>query len=60
MSSKKKFRILQIELLDDVREKLTASLYVRWDFEDMKKDRISSIEKLIKNPKGKNNSYLNC
>ena len=49
----KEFRIQQIELLDDVREKLTASLYVRWDFEEMKKDRISSIEKLIKNHKGK-------
>ena len=49
----KEFRILHIELLDDVREKLTASLYVRWDFEDMKKDTISSIEKLVKNHKGK-------
>ncbi|MEC7618115.1 MAG: DNA polymerase III subunit alpha, partial [Bacteroidota bacterium] len=49
----KEFRIQQIELLDDVREKLTASLYVRWDYEEMKKDCISSIEKLIKNHKGK-------
>ncbi|MEC8286115.1 MAG: DNA polymerase III subunit alpha, partial [Bacteroidota bacterium] len=49
----KEFRIQQIELLDDVRKKLTASLYVRWDFEEMKKDCISSIEKLIKNHKGK-------
>ena len=49
----KEFRIQQIELLDDVREKLTASLYVRWDFEEMKKDRISSIEKLVKKHKGK-------
>ncbi|MEC9232172.1 MAG: DNA polymerase III subunit alpha, partial [Bacteroidota bacterium] len=49
----KEFRIQQIELLDEVREKLTASLYVRWDYEEMKKDCISSIEKLIKNHKGK-------
>ncbi|GIR60345.1 MAG: hypothetical protein CM15mP65_29260 [Crocinitomicaceae bacterium] len=54
----KEFRIQQIELLDDVREKLTASLYVRWDYEEMKKDCISSIEKLIKNHKGKKTTYI--
>ena len=49
----KEFRIQQIELLDDVREKLTSSLFLRWDYEEMKQSSISSIEKLVKNHKGK-------
>ena len=49
----KEFRILQIEVLDDVREKLANALYIRWDYEMLNKDQVSQLEKLFKKHKGK-------
>ena len=49
----KEFRIQQIDVLDDIRDKLSNSLYLRWDFESLKDDQISLLEKLISKHKGK-------
>ena len=49
----KEFRIQQIDVLDDIRDKLSNSLYLRWDFESLKDDQISSLEKLFSKHKGK-------
>ena len=49
----KEFRIQQIDVLDDIRDKLSNSLYLRWDFESLKDDQISLLEKLILKHKGK-------
>ena len=49
----KEFRIQQIDVLDDIRDKLSNSLYLRWDFESLKNDQISLLEKLISKHKGK-------
>ena len=49
----KEFRIQQIELLSDVREKLTTSIYLRWDYELLKEAQIKNVNKLFKQHKGK-------
>ena len=49
----KEFRIQQIELLDDVRNKLTNTIYLRWDYELLKEEQVQNITKLLKKHKGK-------
>ena len=49
----KEFRIQQIELLDDVRNKLTNTIYLRWDYELLKEEQVQNITKLFKKHKGK-------
>ena len=49
----REFRILQIEVLDDVRDKLANTLYLRWDYKMLNKDQVSQLEKLFKKHKGK-------
>ena len=51
----KEFRITQIELLSDVREKLSKSIYLRWDYEVLKDSQIKELSKLFKSFKGKKN-----
>jgi len=51
----KEFRIQQIELLTDLREKLTNKIYLRWDYELIKKKQIQDLGKLFKKFKGKKN-----
>ena len=38
----KEFRIQQIEVLDDVREKLANSLFLRWDYQFIDKKRLKA------------------
>ena len=52
-SSKKEFRIQQIEVLDDVREKLANSLFLRWDYQFIDKEKVKSLENLFGKYKGK-------
>ena len=49
----KEFRIQQIEVLDDVREKLANSLFLRWDYQFIDKEKVKSLEKLFGKFKGK-------
>jgi hypothetical protein len=49
----KEFRIQQIELLDDVREKLANSLFLRWDYQFIDKEKVKSLENLFGKYKGK-------
>ncbi|MBM78610.1 MAG: DNA polymerase III subunit alpha [Crocinitomicaceae bacterium] len=49
----KEFRIQQIELLSDVRDKLTNNLFIRWDYRLLKKEQIDGLNKLFKSYKGK-------
>ncbi len=51
----KEFRIQQIELLSDVRDKLTNNLFIRWDYDLLKKEQIDGLNKLFKAHKGKKN-----
>jgi DNA polymerase-3 subunit alpha len=51
----KEFRIQQIELLSDVRDKLTNNLFIRWDYDLLKKEQIDGLNKLFKSHKGKKN-----
>jgi len=51
----KEFRITQIELLSDIREKLSQSIYLRWDYEVLKDSQIKELSKLFKTYKGKKN-----
>jgi DNA polymerase-3 subunit alpha len=51
----KEFRIQQIELLDDVREKLTQTIYFRLDYEVLKENQVKEITNLLKKFKGKKN-----
>jgi DNA polymerase-3 subunit alpha len=51
----KEFRITQIELLSDVREKLSQSIYLRWDYQVLKDSQIKELSKLFKDFKGKKN-----
>jgi DNA polymerase-3 subunit alpha len=51
----KEFRIQQIELLDNVREKLTQTIYFRWDYESLKNKEVENITRLFKKHKGKKN-----
>ena len=55
----KEFRIQQIEVLDDVREKLANSLFLRWDYQFIDKEKVISLENLFKNIKEKNKIILN-
>ena len=50
----KEFRIQQIEVLDDVREKLANSIFLRWDYQFIDKEKVKSLEKLFGKYKGKN------
>ena len=47
------FRIQQIEVLDDVREKLANSLFLRWDYQFIDKEKVKSLENLFGKYKGK-------
>tara|TARA_B110000971_G_scaffold72613_1_gene74551 strand:- start:8926 stop:13371 length:4446 start_codon:yes stop_codon:yes gene_type:complete len=49
----KEFRIQQIDVLDDIRDKLSNSLYLKWDFESLKSEQINDLEKLMGKYKGK-------
>ena len=49
----KEFRIQQIEVLDDVREKLANSLFLRWDYQFIDKEKVKSLENLFGKYKGK-------
>ena len=49
----KEFRIQQIEVLDDVREKLANSLFLRWDYQFINKENVKSLENLFGKYKGK-------
>ena len=49
----KEFRIQQIEVLDDVREKLANSLFLRWDYQFIDKEKVKSLENLFRKYKGK-------
>ena len=49
----KEFRIQQIDVLDDIRDKLSNSLYLKWDFESLKAEQIDDLEKLMGKYKGK-------
>ena len=49
----KEFRIQQIEVLDDVREKLANSIFLRWDYQFIDKKKVKSLEKLFGKYKGK-------
>ena len=49
----KEFRIQQIEVLDDVREKLANSLFLRWDYQFIDKEKVKSLENLFVKYKGK-------
>jgi len=49
----KEYRIQQIDILDDIRDKLSNSLYLKWDYESLKEDQINDLEKLMGKYKGK-------
>ena len=49
----KEFRITQIELLDNIRDKLTKNIYLKWDYELLNKVQINEILKIFQNNKGK-------
>jgi hypothetical protein len=49
----KEYRIQQIDVLDDIRDKLSNSLYLKWDYESLKEDQINDLEKLMGKYKGK-------
>ena len=49
----KEFRILQIDVLDDVRSKLASSLYVRWNYDQLNKNQINQLQDLFKKHKGR-------
>ena len=40
-------------MLDDVREKLANSLFLRWDYQFIDKEKVKSLEKLFGKFKGK-------
>jgi hypothetical protein len=49
----KEYRIQQIDVLDDIRDKLSNSLYLKWDYESLKTEQINELEKLMGKYKGK-------
>ena len=49
----KEFRILQIDVLEEVRSKLANSLYVQWNYDQLKKEHVNQLENLFKKHKGK-------
>jgi DNA polymerase-3 subunit alpha len=49
----KEFRILQIDVLEDVRSKLANSLYVQWNYDQLNKEHVNQLENLFKKHKGK-------
>ena len=53
----KEFRIQQIEVLDDVREKLANSIFLRWDYQFIDKEKVKSLEKLFGKYKGKYQTF---
>ena len=48
----KEFRILQIDVLEEVRSKLANSLYVQWNYDQLKKEQVYQLENLFKKYKG--------